>query len=121
MNKIPVKLRAKLAADIFYTRCCVTGLPSTFEDPIEWHHNLIFAGRQVQARFAILPIKRSVHRIAMLPEIKDKLDWVMVSRMSGEDLELYGKGVDWLHRKEYLEVLFGTFVPWHEERIHYER
>lgn len=119
MTRIPKKLREQLAADPFYTRCCVTGLYAQPSDRIEWHHNMIFAGRQVQARFAILPVLASIHRVAALPEIKDKLDWVMVNRMSGEDLELYGKGVDWIHRLEWLNYVFGQWVPFISQAIEY--
>lgn len=119
MNRIPKKLRQELSEDMFYQRCCVTGKVGTFDDPVQWHHNLIFGGKQVQARFAILPILKSIHLIADYPKIKEKLDWVMVNRMSGEDLELYSKGVDYIHRKEYLNGLFGEWQPWHAEAILY--
>lgn len=119
MTRIPAKLRKQLAQDPFYQRCCITGKSALPGDRIEWHHNLIFAGKQVQARFAILPVLKSMHELAHMRAIKDRLDWVMASRMSGEDLELYGKGRDWIHRLEYLESLFGKFVPWYEKSISY--
>ena len=107
MNKIPKKLKDTISLDPFYKRCCLTGEKGTRSDPIQWHHNMIFAGKQVQARFAILPVLESIHKIANRKDIKERLDWVMVNRMSDEDLWLYGKGVDWIHRKEYLNGKFG--------------
>lgn len=60
MNNIPPKLRAEIAADPFYQRCCITGAMAK-NTKIEWHHNLIFAGKQVQEKWAILPLVESVH------------------------------------------------------------
>ncbi len=115
MNKIPKNLREQLASDQFYSRCCITGLSSTFADPIQWHHNMVFAGKQVQARFAILPVLKSVHDQANNKEIREKLDWVMLNRMSTEDLMLYGKGIRWYARLEGLNYKFGVWKPWVEE------
>lgn len=119
MTRIPKKLREQLAVDMFYSRCCITGLPSQPGDRIEWHHNMIFAGKQVQERFAILPVLSSIHRRANEPDIKDKLDWIMLSRMTTTDLYMYGKGINWFNRLERLEDKFGKFVPWQEGAIAY--
>lgn len=119
MNRIPKKLRDRLADDMLYQRCCITGELGTWADPLQWHHNLIHAGKQVQADFAILPVKKSIHLIADYPKIKEKLDWVMLNRMSEEELERYGRVFDWQARKDYLNALFGEWIPWHAEKILY--
>ena len=100
-----------MAEDPFYLKCCATGERGTRGDPVEWHHNLIFAGRQVQEAFAILPIKRSLHAQAHLPEVKDQLDWIMLSRASQEQLDRYSKAIDLRARLATLEDYFGEYSP----------
>lgn len=119
MTRIPKKLRDSLAEDPFYLRCCVTGEKAKPGDRIEWHHNLIFGGKQVQARFAILPVLHSIHERANDPDVRERLDWVMLNRMSTEDLMLYGKGINWGARLEYLNYRFGVWQLWVDQEIQY--
>lgn len=120
MNCIPKKLRAQLANDPFYRRCCITGEAAKPWDRVQWHHNMTFAGRQVQARFAILPVLESVHRKANKKSVREKLDWIMLNRMSTEDLLLFGKGINWYGRLEYLNQKYGTYrAPEYAEEINY--
>ncbi len=111
MNNIPKALRAKMAMDPFYRVCCVTGAPASSWDRIEWHHNLIFAHKQVQAEFAILPIKQSVHNVVSNPLIKERLDWVMLNRASESEIRQYSKVVNLARRRAYLNDLFGSWNP----------
>lgn len=59
MNRIPPKLKAELAADPEY-KLCVLG--DTFPDGmncsgrITWEHAILYAGKQVQERWAIIPL-----------------------------------------------------------------
>jgi len=85
-------------------RCCITG--TTYEK-IDWHHNLIFAGRQVDEPWAILPLARSIHDRINEPEIKDKCDWVMLNRATDEQLLKYSKVVDLIRRRTVLNLIYG--------------
>lgn len=109
MNRIPQSLRKKMSADPYYKVCCITGLRQSAGDPIEWHHNLIFAGKQVQARFAILPIKRTFHLNINRTHIKEKIDWIMLNRASEEELRQYSKAVDLGRRRSELNAKFGVY------------
>lgn len=113
MSRIPKKLREDLAADPFYTRCCISGdSAADAGEKIEWHHNLIFAGRQVQARFAILPIKKSLHdRLKGDKSLRAQLDWIMLSRASDEELTRYSKANDLHVYRSALNVVFGKWSP----------
>ena len=111
MSKIPKKLRDQLALDPFYRTCCITGLPGSSWDRIEWHHNLIHAGKQVQAEFAILPVKHSIHMLATNPIIKERMDWVMLNRASENEIRQYSKVVDFASRRRYLNEIFGPWNP----------
>lgn len=100
-----------MAMDPFYRTCCITGAPPTFGDRIEWHHNLIHAGRQVQQEFAILPVKHSIHALATNPIVKDRMDWVMLGRASEQEIWEYSKVVDLARRRAFLNELFGPWNP----------
>ena len=54
MRPIPNKLRQEMEADPYYKRCAWHGRPHPGKK-ID-HHNLIFAGRQVNEKWCILPI-----------------------------------------------------------------
>lgn len=60
MNHIPKALNEELNADPFYLKCCLRFLGGC-SGRIERHHNLIYAGRQYQAKFAILPACHDHH------------------------------------------------------------
>jgi hypothetical protein len=111
MNKIPKKLREELAEDPFYKTCCITGDTSTREDPIQWHHNLIYAGKQVQQKFCILPIKASIHEKVSNGEIADLLDWVMLNRASVDELHEFSKVRNLSYELKVLNRKFGVWKP----------
>lgn len=54
MSPIPKKLRAQLAADPEYQVCARRS--SECEGRITWEHALTYAGKQIQERFAIIPL-----------------------------------------------------------------
>jgi hypothetical protein len=59
MNAIPLKLRNELAADPEYRVCARAeeGDCMTFgNNRITWEHALLYAGKQIQRRFAIIPL-----------------------------------------------------------------
>jgi len=109
MSRIPKWLLAEILADKWYTRCCISGDETSRADPIEFHHNLIFGGRQVQARFAILPLKRSLHARATDKQLKRRLDWIMLSRASPEELAAISKATNYARELTVLEGEFGKF------------
>jgi len=90
---IPIKLRKELEQDPFYKTCCLTGRT---DGKIEKHHNLIFAGKQVQKKFAILPVHNDLHQYhrKITSRVKELLNRIMVARMTEEELDYYSKAVD---------------------------
>jgi hypothetical protein len=104
MNNIPPKLRAEIALDPFYQRCCITGAWSR-NTKIDWHHNLLFAGKQVQAKFAILPLAREVHDNIVLH--KEKCDWIMLNRATDEQLKKYSRAADLFAKRDRLNKKYG--------------
>ena len=106
MRKIPEDLQDKLAADPFYERCCITGAYKR-HTRIEWHHNFIFAGRQVNEEWCVLPVAKEVHDQMHDPRIREECDWIMLNRADGATLQLYSKAVDLTKRRDMLNRMYG--------------
>lgn len=106
MRKIPAGLRAEMERDPFYKRCAVSGKPGTMVK-IDWHHNLIFAGKQVNEKWCIIPLAKEIHDAIV--QYKDQVDWIMLNRASEEDLRRYSKVTDLIRKRDQLNKRFG---PW---------
>lgn len=103
MSPIPPKLREEMALDPFYKKCIITGKT----EEIEWHHALIYAGRQLQAKFAIVPVTKYVHdRIIAYQE---KILWVVLNRATPEELKKYSKAIDYTYRLKQLNAKYGIW------------
>lgn len=94
---IPEKLKQEILADDFYKKCCIAD--ETCKGRIEFHHNLIFAGKQVNEKWAILPVCHSHHEIEKHKEIGHRLDKIMFKMVSDEELKPYCKAIDYIKRK----------------------
>ena len=102
---LPPELRAELARDPFYKRCCLTGWVNT---KIEWHHNFIFAGKRVNEKWCILPVSADLHKqVKGDKETKRKLDWVMLNRADDETLKRYSKSEDLTAKRDRLNAEYG--------------
>lgn len=111
MRRIPDKLKAEMAGDRFYKRCAVTGRS---DEKIEWHHNLIFAGRQVNEKFCIIPLAKTVHD--SIEKYREIVDWIMLNRASPEELKRYSRAVNLISKKAYLNKKYGV---WDSKKIRY--
>ncbi len=103
MRPIPKKLKEQLSNDPYYQRCCITGLTN---EKIDWHHNLIYAGRQVNERFCILPLAQSVHD--RIIAFKEQCDWIMLNRATDDELIRYSKAIDLVQKRNRLNKLFNA-------------
>ena len=99
---IPTELNKELNDDPFYTKCCFD-FPHTCYGKIERHHNLIYAGSQVQLKEAILPICQNIHNQARITETKEKLDLIMLERMSKEQRLSLSRAINYENRYQYVK------------------
>jgi hypothetical protein len=102
MRPIPPALRADMSSDPYYKKCCLCG---TMQG-IQWHHNLILASRQSSIRETILPVCEPCHDRARNTEVKEKLDLIMLRRMSDTQITSISKAVNYHQRKKYLECKY---------------
>lgn len=105
MRPIPAKLRDELAADPFYDRCCISGV-SKLHTKIDWHHNATWQGRQLQEKWAILPLARDIHD--NIVRYKEKCDWIMLNRADDDTLRRYSKAVNLIAKRDTLNKKYGT-------------
>lgn len=103
MRPIPKHLKDEMSKDPFYFQCCITG-QSKNSTKIEWHHNLIYAGRQVNEKWCILPVSELVHRDVV--KHKEKLNWIMLNRATDEELERYSKLINYKQWRDRLNKIY---------------
>ena len=114
MNNIPPKLRNELAADPDYQTCMRRDWLNAHicqPDPatgklIEWEHAIIHAGKQVQQRFAIVPICWWAHRGPGL--VKEINVWIALMRATDEQLRPLSRAVDLIRERKRLNDIYGT-------------
>ena len=87
MRPIPPRVRAEMAEDPFYKACCLG--PENCAGRIEWHHVFIYAGRQVNEKWAIVPACHRHHEAAAV--YNRDFQKVALSRATPEDLAKYPK------------------------------
>lgn len=103
MRPIPPKTKEELANDPYMKKCCLCGSSS---GKIDWHHNLIFKSRQSDIKETILPLCQDCHDKARTKVVKDKLDLIMLNRMTDEQITSISKAINYHHRKKYLNDYF---------------
>lgn len=101
MSRIPPPLREAMAADPFYKRCSLSALGDGCHPKIEWHHNLIYGGKQVQEKWCILPLCK-YHHDTLNSRTKELLTHLMVTRATDDELKRYSKVINYLALKQKL-------------------
>ena len=97
MRKIPKKLLDEMLNDDFYKVCCISGQTN---ERIELHHNFTWQGRQLNEKWAILPLAHSIHE--RITDYKDRCDQIMLNRADESTLKKYSKAIDLIRKRDYL-------------------
>jgi hypothetical protein len=99
MTPIPPKLRKEMSEDPWYRQCCRCGSLTR----IEWHHVIIFAGRQLQEKWAIVPTCEECHRLVnTVQEVKDYFLWVALNRATDKEMFFISKVISYSRMRELL-------------------
>lgn len=113
MNKIPEKLRKQLAADPTYKRCALLGYHEC-AGRITWEHAVMFKGKQLQERWAIIPICAKGHAVDQYQDAgtlnKEMNLWVALNRATEEDLWSISRVVNYPRERVRLNEKFGLYV-----------
>lgn len=102
MRPIPKKLREEIASDPFMARCIYERADApnhNCKGRITWEHAIIWAGRQVNEKWAIVPCCENHNSGPAM--VKDFNQHVALSRATEEDLAKYPRE-DWAQLKKYL-------------------
>jgi len=106
MNKIPPKLRKEMSEDDYYKACARQGIDCSGR--ITWEHALIFAGKQIQEKFAIIPLCEHHHLYGGM--IKWINEYIALSRATDEELNRYSKAVNLFTKRNYLKHQYDSFI-----------
>jgi len=98
MHPIPIKLKEEMAADPYY-KCCVRWREGTCSGRITWEHCWLYAGKQIQEKWAIIPLCWFHHLGDGL--IKEINHWFSINRMTKNDEEKYPRK-NWFQIRIYL-------------------
>lgn len=92
MRKIPLKMKKEMAEDPFMSSCCIAD--EHCGGRIEWHHCFIYVSKQINEKWAIVPLCGFHHSRAEIEPFKSAICRLSLSRASREDLDKYPRK-DW--------------------------
>ena len=102
MRKIPLKLRKEMSDDPYY-KSCLRKKEGNCKGRITWEHCWMYAGKQINEKWAIIPLCEYHH---LGQGLNKKLNhWFSVNRMTEDDIKKYPK-FNWLREKIILNKLF---------------
>lgn len=111
MNNVPLALKNQLAVDPEYSRCALPG--DEHNGRVTWEHAIIFANRQLQERWAIVPICAKHHEVDLYQDAhtmdKDRNRWVALNRATDDELQAISKVIDYQREKARLNAKFGQY------------
>lgn len=108
MRRMPIKMRNEMSCDPFYSKCIHDHLGyGGCSGRIEWEHALIYAGKQVNEIWAIVPCCVYHHRGNGL--IKHLNVIFALLRASEEDFNKYYKR-DWIQYRSFLCEQFPEYT-----------
>lgn len=113
MNNIPPGVKKEVLKDRFYDTCSRRMLLNDHQcsGRITWEHAMIFAGRQVQKKWAIIPLCEFAHGVNTFQDKgildKDINRWIALNRATDKELEEISKATSYEKMKEYLNGEYG--------------
>lgn len=114
MNNVPQKLRDQLANDPEYQRCALRGYHFC-GGRITWEHVIVFAGKQLQERWAIIPLCARGHGVDEWQDAgtldKQRNLWVALNRATDEELRAVSKSTNYKWERNRLNEEYGEYVP----------
>jgi hypothetical protein len=101
MRRMSEKLKKEILADPFYEKCCITGSYG-----VSWEHCWLYAGKQINEKWAIVPLRGDLNTSHPPKEVKEKCQLISLSRATKEDLAKYPKK-NWEQIKKHLTSKYG--------------
>lgn len=101
MRPIPQKLKNQIALDPYMKQCIYEGC----SDPPEWEHAFIYAGKQINETWAIVPACTYHHRGAGLD--KSYNEYCALKRATKSELAEYPR-VNWEQKLKHLSNKYAS-------------
>lgn len=99
-----------MAADPFY-KICARRCDGGCSGRITWEHAIIYAGRQLNEKWAIIPLCEYHHSIDSYQDggdlQKEKNVWIALNRANDDELRAVSKAVNYLVLRERLNEKYG--------------
>ena len=110
---MPAKLRKQLSTDPFMSKCARKELlqDHTCQGRITWEHVFIFAGKQIQEDWAIIPLCELAHSVNRFQDSgilnKQINKWIALNRAT--DLQLIRHSVveNYIYERRRLNSIYG--------------
>lgn len=103
-----------MASDPYYDRCCMA-FRGDCDGRITWEHTLIFANKQINEKWAIIPLCEFHHAVGQHQDAgglkKDMNVWVALNRATDNELLPYCKAIDYIVMRKRLNEKYGTYSP----------
>lgn len=120
MQHIPQPLLSKILEDPEYKTCARYGWHQHIcEGRITFDHAVIFAGKQLQERWAIVPLCARGHNVDQFQDVGDHNPtislWIALNRALPEDLARISKAFDYRREKERLNEKYGVWKQLHPD------
>ena len=113
MRRMTDQLKSKILSDPLAAKCFryLALRDHECEGRITLEHAILYAGRQVNEAWAVVPICAKAHSVDAWQDtgILDKRinEWIAINRMKKEDEVKYGR-VDWQQKRRYLNGVYGA-------------
>lgn len=101
-----------MANDPYYKKCCRAG-DGTCGGRITWEHVIIFASKQLNERWCIIPLCERHHAVNNYQDNGDlnkrKNIWIALNRATDQELLSISKAVNYIQQREYYNTVFGKY------------
>ena len=109
MRKIPPALKEEMANDIYYKTCARKDEGNCL-GRITWEHAIIYAGKQLNEKWAIIPICEFHHGVGTFQDHgnlkKEKHIWIALNRATEEELLKISKALDYIKLRNFLNAKY---------------
>lgn len=117
MRVISQRVRKLIDGDKFYSVC------SRYKDGgcdgrITREHSLIYAGKQIDEAWAIIPLCEYHHSVGIYQDggdlVKEINVWIALNRATDEELRVYSKAVDYIALRNKLNNKYGKYKAYYD-------
>lgn len=114
MTKMPLKLRKEISVDPRYRICALCGIKGhVCGGRITMEHALIYAGKQIQEKWAIVPICAAGQEVDEYQDAhtmnKEMNQWVALNQAKDEELLKFNK-TDFIGLRNRLNNKYGVYT-----------